>query len=179
METKKMKLLKEGDAKFYIKSFSDKDYSGKKFISPKNNKPYLKACFRVTDSEGNSENLYKVFSVEFKKDLIKLLKCIGKSYLSEYLSLPDFNWDDLEDESGMCRIETKTTEKYGDISSIESFIKKDMGDIEFKKDYQDKTVESTKERKSPSEHLKSSSLNNTMAAPTFGTADSDLDDLPF
>lgn len=143
METtaiRKFKVLKEGDAKFYIKSFYDKDEHGKKFISNKNNQPYIKGAFRVTDSDGTSETLYKIFSLSYKRDILKLLKAIGKFYLEKYIETEGFDWSELEDESGFCRIETKTTEKYGEISSIESFIKKDIDSIEIKRNYGDLTI---------------------------------------
>lgn len=122
-ELKKLKILKEGEAKFYVLNFSDRDYKGNLFIG-KNGKPYFKGIFKVTDSLGDSEKVYKIFSLDYKKDLIKLLRSIGKDRLIPFLS-PNFEWDILEDESGLCRIETIPNQKYGEITSITSFIKKD------------------------------------------------------
>jgi len=122
------KILKEGPAKFYIKSVFLKSKMGGPLVTSKGD-PYISMSFKVTDSNGESENVSKMFVLKYKRELEKLFNAIGKSHWVEKIQHKAFPWDSLEDQDGFCRLVTeKATGAYPARTIIESFVKTQESD---------------------------------------------------
>lgn len=122
-EFRRIKILKEGDAKFYIKRIDKTSRDGSKLIT-RNGEEYIKILFRVTDSEGTSEDIMKIIVLSWDRDILKFLRSIGRIDLKDQVKSKNFDWTELEDESGICRLETENNPTYGERTNVASFVKK-------------------------------------------------------
>ena len=170
MSNQTYKILKEGTAKFYIKSAYIKNKDGATLLT-KHGDPYVSILFKVTDSEGQTETIKKIFVLKYKRDIEKLFKSIGKEQWIGKIMSPKFPWEALEDDEGYCRITTEhATEGYPEKTIIESFVKRPEADR-----YLDEQIASLEEESIEEKKTSSYSFSSAPAADSIA----DDSDLPF